>query len=399
MIPNSIAMLAGLLFAIQDAEDGASALAATLPFGGVTLLEYQARLLQQAGASQVVVVVGRLTPELLGAVARIGRRGCTVDAVRTAGEAVAKMHPLARILMIADGLVTGESAVARLADGDGDALLVLEPGLSAPGLERVGEGLSWAGIARLIPDRLAEVAAMPRDYDVQSTLLRSLAQAGAARVPLRPAESAGHGVQRNAGALEALNRVMMDRSLTARSGWFDRWIVAPLARPALSLMLGRGIGTVPLAAGVAAAGLGGLLALWSGQPVLGLTAALVAVIGASAGRVLAEMRDEPVLDAGLEAMILGVPILAFLVLGHGVDQATAGDAGLVTAVALSVAVALAEQATRDEAPPLWHGGTGGALVLVALGALAQAPSVALMIAGGYAAVTLAAMIERRRGGI
>lgn len=392
-------MLAGLLFAIQDAEDGASALAATLPFGGATLLEYQARLLQLAGAAQIVVVVGRLTPELLGAVARIGRRGCTVDAVRTAGEAAAKMHPLARVVMIADGLVTNEAAVSRLAGADGDALLVLEPGLTAPGLERLGDGLSWAGIARLVPDRLAEVAAMPRDYDVQSTLLRSLAQAGAARVPLRPAESAGHGVQRNAGALDALNRVMMDRSLAARSGWFDRWIVSPLARPALALMLRRGLATVPLAAGVAAAGLGGVLALWSGQFVVGLAAAWLAVVGASAGRTIAEMRDEPVLDAGFEALVLGVPILAFLVLGHGVDLASAGNAGLVSAAGLSAAVALGEQATRDDAPPFWHGGPGGMLTLVLLGALAQVPGAALLIAAGWATVALAALIERQRGGI
>ena len=60
-------MLAGLLFATHDADDRPGALTATLPFGGLTLIEYQARLLIAAGASQIVVIVARLTPELLGA--------------------------------------------------------------------------------------------------------------------------------------------------------------------------------------------------------------------------------------------------------------------------------------------------------------------------------------------
>ena len=101
-------MLAGLIFATEDAEDRPGALAATLPFGGLTLIEFQARLLVAGGVTQIIVVVARLTPELLGAIARIGRRGASVDVVRGAGEAKEKLHPLARVLVVADGLVTTE---------------------------------------------------------------------------------------------------------------------------------------------------------------------------------------------------------------------------------------------------------------------------------------------------
>ena len=72
-------MLAGLLFAIAEAEDRPGRLAATLPFGGLTLIEYQARSLIAAGAAQLIVVVARMTPELLGALNRIGRRGVAVE--------------------------------------------------------------------------------------------------------------------------------------------------------------------------------------------------------------------------------------------------------------------------------------------------------------------------------
>ena len=63
-------MLTGLIFATEDAEDRSDTLAATLPFGGMTLLEYQARLLIAAGARHILVAVGRVTPSLLGAVSR-----------------------------------------------------------------------------------------------------------------------------------------------------------------------------------------------------------------------------------------------------------------------------------------------------------------------------------------
>src|SRR3546814_8343509 len=97
-------MLAGLIFATDDADDRPDKLAATLPFGGGTLLEYQARLLIAAGAAQLLVAVTRLTPELIGAVNRIGGR-VPIDLVRSASEAAEKVHPPARIIVVADGLV------------------------------------------------------------------------------------------------------------------------------------------------------------------------------------------------------------------------------------------------------------------------------------------------------
>ncbi|MHA0329901.1 glycosyltransferase family protein [Sphingomonas melonis] len=142
-------MLAGLLFAMHDADDRPNMLTATLPFGGVTLIEYQARLLIAAGASQIIIVVARLTPELLGAINRIGKRGIAVDTVRTAAEAAETLHPLARVLMLADGLTTTGDTLAVLAREGGDALLVVPEDQVGPGYERLGGGMVWAGVARL----------------------------------------------------------------------------------------------------------------------------------------------------------------------------------------------------------------------------------------------------------
>ena len=161
-------MLAGLLFAIHDADDRPDRLAATLPFSGVTLIEYQARLLIAAGVSQIIIVVARMTPELLGAINRIGRRGVSVDTVRSAMEAGEKLHPLAPVLMLGDGLVTTDAIVKAMAVEDGDCLLVVPESDAGPGFERVGGQMAWAGVARLSSSRIAEVAGLPQDYDLRS---------------------------------------------------------------------------------------------------------------------------------------------------------------------------------------------------------------------------------------
>ena len=192
-------MLAGLLFATHEAEDRPGILAATLPFAAATLIEYQARLLIASDAAQIVVVVQRLTPELVGALARIGRRGVAVDTVRTAAEALARLHPLARIVMVADGLVTTEGVIHALAGEGGDALLTVPGTQASPAFERVGGGEAWAGVARIDARRLADAARLPEDYDLQSTLLHAAEQAGARHVSLRLDDmELGHGIERRA---------------------------------------------------------------------------------------------------------------------------------------------------------------------------------------------------------
>lgn len=390
-------MLAGLLFATHDAEDRPGTLAATLPFGGLTLIEYQARLLAALGASQIIVVVQRLTPELLGALARIGRRGVAVDAVRGANEAAAKLHPLARVLMLADGLVTTTAIVGPLAGEGGDALLVADGSRAAGGFERLGGSMVWAGAARLLPARIAEVAAMPRDYDVQSALLRVAAQAGAAQVPLADREaSAGHGIERSGAALDARGRAVMAATLSARHGWFERWVVAPVSRPLLGEMMQRRLPTGMLAGVSGVSGIIGLLALFFGQSVIGMPAALIATIAAAAGRTIAWLRDETMLGRGFDIAMLALPALAALLLGLSVDRFAGGETGLVLALALIVAGALDFRAADESMRADWQGGPGALLTVATVFAVIGWPLTGLAAAGGYAAASLAAAIETLR---
>lgn len=390
-------MIVGLLFATHDTEDRPDRLTATLPFGGVTLIEYQARLLVAAGASQIIVLVARLTPELLGAVARIGRRGVTVDAVRHASEAAAKLHPLARVLMLADGLITTENVVQMLAGDGGDALLVVSDAEAGARFERVGGTLAWAGVARLTPARLAEVARLPRDYDPQSTLLRVAEQARATHVMLpEGAARHGHGIEHHGGALAERGRAVLAAIVSDRRGWFDRWLLAPLARLTLPAMVARhwpGAWVGAAAAGVGAIGLAMVALGWS---VTGLLLAVAACLLLALGATLSGLRDEPGVERAQRAGGLIVPALAVLFLGAAESGRTTDLSALTIAAALVTMAALAQRAGPERVRAGWWGSAPAYLLLVTLGAIAGWPRIGLTLAVLYAAATLAAAIERLR---
>ncbi|WBH17559.1 glycosyltransferase family protein [Sphingomonas radiodurans] len=386
-------MLAGLIFAVQDADDRPGALAATLPFAGMTVIEYQARLLIGAGVSQIVIVVARLTPELLGAIARIGRRGVTVDNVRSAAEAAARLHPLSHLLVLGDGLVTTEAVLTPLAREEGDALLVVPEREAAAHYELIGGGDAWAGIARLDGGRLAEVAAMPRDYDVQSALLHAAAQAGAARLTLPDDDRrAGHGIERRGDMLEARSRAVVSASLAARTGWFDRWIVRPLARLTLPALMRRHVPSGAIGGGAAVLGAGGLLALGGGQLTIGLIAALFSVAIAKLAASFAWLRDEAAMTLAMTILVAVVPAGAAVLLGHAIDAETGELTGLVLALALVTAGGLGERAATRDRPAAW-GDPSAYLVVLGAFTLLGFPMLGLVAATLYAAVTLGFAIE------
>ncbi len=384
-------MLAGLLFAIHDTDDRPDRLSATLPFGGVTLIEYQARLLIAAGASQIIVFVSRLTPELLGALSRIGKRGVAIDAVRSAAEAVQKMHPLARVLMLADGLITTQSVVDTLAGEGRDALLVVED--SAAGVfERVGGQLAWAGVARLDPRRIAEVAALPSDYDPQSSLVRVASQAQAVHLAL-PLEALkhGHGIEHQARALEERGRIVLASIVSTRRGWFDRLVVSPVARLILPLLIARGVPGGAIGAGSTVFGLGGLGLIWFGYFTEGVLFTLVAVLGLAIGATLAELRDEPRLARFQVGAATFLPGLAVPVIGW-----VTSTAAFILALAAVGLGALGERAATERANALWWGTPAAFLALLIPFMLVSAAVAGLAVIAVYAFLTLAAKIERMR---
>ncbi len=383
-------MLAGMIFATEDADDRVGVLAATLPFGGLTLIEFQARLLASAGATQIVLVVARMTPELLGAISRIGRRGIAVDAVRTATEAVEKLHPLARVLVVADGVVTTGDVVQSLAAAGQDTLLVTDQ--DDLHYERVGAKAAWAGLALLDGKRIAEVAAMPRDYDFQSTLLRAAAQAGADQVRLDSHMAPGHGIERNAQALARRGNGTVAALVARPLRWADRFVFAPVVRLALPPLMKRGVPTIAALALAVVLTIAAVATIAFGHPAIGMAVTCLAMLGAKIAASLAWVRDDAPLVRVTGHAAPAIAALAALSVGYGADR----PAGLILAVALLIVAALLERAAPAEHQRrLWASPVAYPVVMLPL-LIAGQPLGALESAGLYAAVTLAAAIEAFR---
>lgn len=387
-------MLAGLLFATADASDRHDTLAATLPIGGVTLIEFQARLLIAAGASQIVVVVSRLTPELLGAVNRMSRRGVAVDTVRGPAEAIAKLHPLAHVVWLADGLVTTNGVVEAMRDREGDTLLVAP---EAEGLERIGPGVMWAGVATIDSQRIADVAKLPSDYDFASSLLRVVAQRGAAQLALpEAAVRDGHGIQRDSRALVAKGRAALVAAIGARSNWIDRFLIAPLAKLALPPLVARGVPAMMVAAGGVVVGAAGLAALLLGWTAPGLGAVVVATTLFSLAEVLGWLRDERRLIAIVKWSTPVTVAAATLLVGREAGLTAGTATAPLLALSTVAAGALAERAAGAAKRQLWWATPLAYPLILLPAAIAGQPLVGLAAAAGYAVATLANAIERLR---
>ena len=389
-------MLAGLIIATHDTADRAGTLTATLPFGGVTLIEYQARLLIGVDVSQIIVMVATPTPELVGAINRIARRGIAVDTVRSAAEAAEKLHPLSRVLMLADGLTTTPPVIATMAREGGDALLVVEEDVGEGAFERVGGGMAWAGIARLDPRRIAELAALPRDYDMEATLVRLAAQSHATHVRLSAdALVQGHGIDHRGIVLVERGRSVLRAAVSTGTTWFDRAIVAPLARLLVPLAVPRAIPAMAIGVGGAALAMCGLALLWFGHSAIGTTLALLATLVCALGAKLAALRDESGQQRWLEWAVLGLPAVAILFDGRAVAVTHADGVPQVVAVAAVIAAALAERAATVERP-VWAGTPPAYLAVATVGAVVGAPTAGLALAALLATVTLTDQIEQLR---
>lgn len=390
-------MLTGLIFATEDASDRPDQLAAALPFGGSTLVEFQARMLLAVGVGHILVAVERVTPELVGAINRIARRGVPVDTVRSARDAADRLHPLAQVLVLADGLVTTEAVLALMAGESGDALLVTSDARALPGLERVGADAVWAGVARLSAGCIDQTAALPRDYDFGSTLLRVAAQGGARQVTLPfDATTTGHGLERDSQALKRRNDAVVAAHLASRPTWVDRFVHAPVSRRLLPLLAARGATALTVAGGAVAVLAVALVLMAIGWSAAGLLLVIVANAALMTGSVLSWMRDDEK-QARVQAYIgHGGTAAAVLLLGRGLSAGWGTASGLILAVILVVLAALMERAALGRPRRLWWATTAAYPLLLWPFVLPGYGGVGLGIAGCYAAISLAATIESLR---
>src|SRR3546814_10045987 len=86
-----------------------------------------------------------------------------------------------RIILVADGLRAGGTHYAAIAKPGSPAILVTGDTVLTQGFERIDATRRWGGLASISQPMVAELAAMPGEWDMMLTLLRLAVQAGARR--------------------------------------------------------------------------------------------------------------------------------------------------------------------------------------------------------------------------
>lgn len=388
-------MLAGLIFAVEEASDRSGSLVATLPFGGMTLLEYQVRLLSGAGAGQILIAVGKMTPGLLAAVNRCAKRNPGVEIVRSAEEAGEKIAPGSRVLVLADGLVTTDPVMDRMAAEGPEALLVTDDADSPAAIERIDMRDSWAGIARISVAQLAQIAQMPEDYDFQSALLRVAAQSGAEHVPMTAGWlKSGHAVERSAAGLATRNTGVLAALTERRTDWADRWVFTRIARGVLPELVARNVPGWSLSVAGGVLSLLSLMAIGVDWEGVGVAGSLVATAVLAAGTGMAALRGEEKTALALEWAIFALFAAVALLSGWTEHAKLLSFISLVLA-----AVAVAAQTLVERAPPRpkrWWASPAAHLLVFAPFAIAGFAPWGLAAIAVYAFVTLAAAVEATR---
>lgn len=212
--------LGALISAYQ--EDDLGVLRALFPLAGRTLLEYQARCAAAAGAAPIIVLVERVPAALNEAFERLRAEGLTVVPVSDGNEAASRFEAGTLILQIADGLAPDFALCARLAEHAEPAVALIPDDEEHQAYERVDATSRWAGLSLIDSQTLASTAAMLGDWDLQSTLLRRIVQAGARRVA---AGEAGNSIllAQSPDDLAGFERRLLVGSRVARNDWASRY--------------------------------------------------------------------------------------------------------------------------------------------------------------------------------
>ena len=282
------------LIAASELLDDGSTLRALAPVAGETIVERQAARALGAGAETLFVVVAAVPAELLQALDRIRRRGVRVQVVRDAADLQTALQPTDRVLLVADGLMAPPGQYKALATGSAPSILVTADTLLTQMLERVDAQHRWGGLALVPASSVAELAALPGEWDIVLTLLRFAIQAGAARFACEPALF-GRGeisVVADSATAAQMERVGLQQVEYGGMGLGRSLVSMPLVRligPAL-VRSPRAIAALPWA--TAAAWLGASAATIAGREITAALAAVAGCIGLSALRFLAAFRLE-----------------------------------------------------------------------------------------------------------
>lgn len=330
------------LIAASELLDDGSTLRALAPVAGETIVERQAARALGAGAETLFVMVAAVPPELLQALDRVRRRGVRVQVVRDAADLQTALQPTDRVLLVADGLMAPPGQYKALATGTAPSILVTADTPLTQMLERVDAQHRWGGLALVPASSVAELAALPGEWDIVLTLLRFAIQAGAARFACEPALF-GQGeisVVADSATAAQMERVGIQQVEYGGMGLGRSLVSMPIVRlfgPAL-VRAPRVIAALPWLTG--AAWLAASVAVVAGRELTAALAAVAGCIGLAGLRFLAAFRLENRQLEQLRGVFRAISVLLLAMLPWLPDVLAARGGPLpVTAMAFGLCLA------------------------------------------------------------
>ncbi|MPT49084.1 MAG: hypothetical protein E2598_11825 [Sphingobium sp.] len=380
--------LAAILCATAPSSDHPDIIRGQIIFAAQTLIEYQARQASAAGASELFIVVDAVTPQLSRIVDHLIGDGIEVHLIRDMTSLMRLLPRDADVLLFADGMVVNQSHVARLADVQGDALLVVEDGAETSHLERIDTLHRWAGVARLSPQTLFSTLDLIGDWDFVLTLFRATVQSAPQRI-LAPRSDVTEGrialIDRQDTADLVSRSLVADTTIQAQRAGVERYLLEPVARFIAPRILRLQIPSrhISLAAiAMAALGLALMVPGWTTAGLLlfllSLLTAIVADQVAAVGRIAGAQDGR--LRLGSELLVAGGIALM------GQQRGLSSD-GLHMAIAVAI-ITVALYQKRPFSVPAWAIFTPGSAVLLLL----LANGVGLIAGPVIALASLAAML-------
>ncbi|HEX7784129.1 MAG TPA: hypothetical protein VF509_15100 [Sphingobium sp.] len=270
-----------IICASRPASDSPGILRANLHFAGQSLLEYQVRQAAEAGAEQVMILVGAVTQPLSRAIDRLTADGISVSIVRDMVSLLREAPRDRDMMIVADGAVAPQRFYAAMAAQPGNVLLVTEDSATTAGFERIDAGQRWAGIARVSPDVLFGTLDMIGDWDLELTMVRALVQAGSHRIGVAPEEviEARLALLSSQAEADLVSRALLvSKRAPAGEAGAERIILAPLAARIAPEFLRSQVPAAHVRAGAIAVALIGVVATLLGWPMIALLLYLAAIL-------------------------------------------------------------------------------------------------------------------------
>ena len=316
---------------------GMPILRALLPVAGMTVIEQQAERARAAGCDRMLLLVDTVPAALTDACDRIRGRGLALDLVRSPADVSTSLNGEDHLLLVADGLIAGESLWTLVGLNAAPVLLTAGDSSVTQQMERIDGHNRWVGLACVGPQQIAQLQDAPQDWDAQLLLLRNAVQGGVRREMCDAALFVTGAValaESTQGAAEVEQHLLADEIRT-EAGVASRWVISPILQLAAPILLRRQesghimrVLTIVLAIGAGAAA-------FFGQTAAMAVAGFLAAFTDQASRFIGRLRPETRVWRLIGNVGLAVQFMALTVAERGIGMANAIGAGASALAVLS----------------------------------------------------------------